>query len=132
VTVQTNQSAERQLVRHSLGDVGAPITVGVADVATGTKAHSSRPDSSCRVILTVWTCFSALVTLAQVGPAYDGFGFTDDGEHEQSIGRRIAAYRRSLSVQPSEICLSWLIADLQSDFWRRNGDTAPEAHLGWE
>jgi len=46
----TNQSAERQLVRHSLGDVGAPITVVVADVATGTKAHSSRPDSSCRVI----------------------------------------------------------------------------------
>jgi two-component system, NarL family, response regulator len=27
----TNQSAERQLVRHSLGDVGAPITVVVAD-----------------------------------------------------------------------------------------------------
>src|SRR5258707_7972727 len=46
----THHSAERQLVRHSLGDVGAPITVVVADVATGTKAHSSRPDSSCRVI----------------------------------------------------------------------------------
>jgi len=27
----TNQSADRQLVRHSLGDVGAPITVVVAD-----------------------------------------------------------------------------------------------------
>jgi DNA-binding NarL/FixJ family response regulator len=27
----TNQTAERQLVRHSLGDVGAPITVVVAD-----------------------------------------------------------------------------------------------------
>src|SRR5258706_12633972 len=27
----TNQSAERQLVRHSLGDVGAPVTVVVAD-----------------------------------------------------------------------------------------------------
>jgi hypothetical protein len=31
-----------------------------------------------------------------VGPAYGGFGFTDDGEHEQSIVRGIAARRRSL------------------------------------
>jgi predicted metal-binding membrane protein len=41
-----------------------------------------------------------------VGPAYGGFGFTNDGEDEQSLGRRVAARRRSLSVQPSEICLS--------------------------
>ena len=48
-------------------------------------------------------CFATLVA---VGPAYGGFGFTNDGEHEQSLGRRTAAHRRSLSVQPSEICLS--------------------------
>jgi hypothetical protein len=37
--------------------------------------------------LTAWTGFSVLATLCPVGPAYGGVGFTDDGEHEQSIGR---------------------------------------------
>jgi Predicted metal-binding integral membrane protein (DUF2182) len=56
--------------------------------------------------LTVWTGFSAVATLAQWGPAHRDIGFADDGEHEPNVRRRIAAYRRPLSVQPSEICLS--------------------------
>ena len=55
--------------------------------------------------LTAWTAFSVTCHTSAVGPAYRGFGFANDGEHEQGLGRRFAAHRRSLSVQPSEICL---------------------------
>jgi hypothetical protein len=45
---------------------------------------------------------------------YRGIGITDDGEHEQNVRRRFAAYRGSLSIQPSEICLS---GSLQIAHW---------------
>jgi Predicted metal-binding integral membrane protein (DUF2182) len=51
-----------------------------------------------------------------VGPAYGRTRFTDDGEHKQSLRRRITAHRRSLSVQSFEICLSGPLS-ISNGFW---------------
>jgi hypothetical protein len=55
-------------------------------------------------------------------------GFTSDGEHEQCPRGGFAAHGRSLSVQPSEICLPYvLVRHKVSDFskWK----PAYDAHL---
>jgi predicted metal-binding membrane protein len=53
--------------------------------------------------LTAWAGFSALASLAQWGLLTAALISPNDGSHEQSVSCRIAAHRRPLSVQPSEI-----------------------------
>ena len=44
--------------------------------------------------------------ISTMGTTHRGIDFADDGSHEQNVSCRIAAQRRPVSAQPSEIRMS--------------------------